>query len=493
MRSMPMCSWKLLIRGAAVLLLAAGLAQASAEEPLRVAFGETDITPAVGPGQKPVWLAGFGPGRAATGVHDPIMARAVVLDDGSRKLAFVCADLIGLQYPSVQRIRSRLKAFAYVMVSSSHNHEGPDVIGIWGRNPLVTGVDPAYIKLVEDRIVQMVEEAARQLAPAAASYGTAEDESLLGDSRLPRVYDGVLRVITFRKPADPKSTGSQTAPLLGILVQWNCHPEAMGSKNKLLTADFPAATVDWLKKKYRVPVAYFSGAVGGLMAPPDGVIKDEKGKVLLEGDFAYSDAYGQAVGRLAEKAIDRAEPLQLTPFATFAKPVAVPLVNPIYRLARVMDVIQRNGLAWTGDFEKLGRPMVKEESGTTLAVETEVAYLRLGELHVACIPGEIYPELVYGKFQEPVDPAADFPDAPLEKSVMSILPGKKSLLIGLANDEIGYIIPKRQWDEKVPYCYGRKKSQYGEINSVGPEAAPIVMQALANRVRDAGKNVAAKE
>ncbi len=466
--------------------LVVGPPVAKAAEPLRVAFGEADITPEVGPGKRPVWIAGYGHGRAATGVHDPLMARAVVLDDGRRKLALVSVDLIGLQYPNVLRIRQRLKDISYVMVSSTHNHEGPDVIGISGRNPLVTGVDPAYLRLVEDRVVKMVEDATGQLAPAEAGYGTAEDEKLLGDSRLPKVYDGVLRVLTFRRAADPASRrAGGVSPLIGVLVQWNCHPEAMGSKNKLLTADFPAATVEWLSKKHRVPIAYFSGTVGGLMAPPDGVIKDDQGKLLHEGDFAYSTAYGQAAGRLAERAIERAEPLRLTPFAVHAKPVAVPLSNAIYRLARSLGVIQREGRAWTGDFEKLGEPVAKEVPGKTLAVETEVAYLRLGELHVAGIPGEIYPELVYGKYQDPVEPGADYPDAPLEPPVMKTLPGKKTLLIGLANDEIGYIIPKRQWDQEAPFCYGRKKSQYGEINSVGPEAAPIITQALANRVREA--------
>ena len=28
--------------------------------------------------------------------------------------------------------------------------------------------------------------------------------------------------------------------------------------------------------------------------------------------------------------------------------------------------------------------------------------------------------------------------------------------------ELGYILPKRQWDEKPPFCYGRKSAQYGE-------------------------------
>jgi hypothetical protein len=52
------------------------------------------------------------------------------------------------------------------------------------------------------------------------------------------------------------------------------------------------------------------------------------------------------------------------------------------------------------------------------------------------------------------------------------------MLVGLANDEIGYILPKRQWDEKAPFCYGRKKAQYGESNSVGPEAGPILCKAF---------------
>jgi hypothetical protein len=135
--------------------------------------------------------------------------------------------------------------------------------------------------------------------------------------------------------------------------------------------------------------------------------------------------------------------------------------------------------------ESLGPVLTPPTGQTPLAVETEVGYLRLGALHVACIPGELYPELVYGKFQDPVDPGADFPDAPLEKPVMQILPGEKALVLGLANDEVGYIIPKRQWDRVAPFCYGRTSSQYGEINSCGPDVAPIVMKALESRVSEA--------
>jgi hypothetical protein len=59
---------------------------------------------------------------------------------------------------------------------------------------------------------------------------------------------------------------------------------------------------------------------------------------------------------------------------------------------------------------------------------------------------------------------------------------RRWMLLGLANDEIGYIIPKRQWDQRPPFAYGRTHSQYGEIHSCSPDVAPIIMQALARRV-----------
>jgi hypothetical protein len=52
------------------------------------------------------------------------------------------------------------------------------------------------------------------------------------------------------------------------------------------------------------------------------------------------------------------------------------------------------------------------------------------------------------------------------------------MLFGLADDEIGYIIPKAEWDEKAPWLNGAGKRWYGEVNSVGPEAAPMIVKAF---------------
>ena len=443
---------------------------------LLAGFGEAEITPEITK-DKPVYLAGYGMGRVATGIHDPLLARAVVLASGERRIALAAVDLVGLQYPQVKAIRAKLPHLSYVMVSSTHNHEGPDVIGIWGRNPFHRGVDEAYLELVVHRVVAAIQQAEKNLAPAAAAFGTAEDESLVGDSRKPIVKDGLMRVVKLSQPGKSEPAG--------LVVVWSCHPESLGSKNTLITADFPWATVAALRERHNCPVVYLSGSVGGLMAPPDGVIRDAGGKELLEGDFEYARHYGEEVAALADKAIAAAEPLELSPFAVSAKPIVVPVENKLYKAARAVGVLQRDGLPWTGDFEQVGKPVDPTSGEQLAAIETEVAYLRLGDLHVACLPGEVYPELLHGKFQEPADANADFPDAPLEPSVAELLPGKRWLVIGLANDELGYIIPKRQWDSAAPYAYGRQTSQYGEVNSCGPEVAPILMQALKNRVADA--------
>jgi hypothetical protein len=155
-------------------------------------------------------------------------------------------------------------------------------------------------------------------------------------------------------------------------------------------------------------------------------------------------------------------------------------------LGRQLGVLERQAFLWTGDSSK-AEPVEGSPAKKSLCLKTEIAWLRLGELDITALPGEIYPELVLDKVQDPPDPGADFPDAPIEPAIYKQLRGPYRMLIGLANDEIGYIIPKRQWDEKPPFCYGRDKPQYGEMNSLGPDTAPILCKAFAELVKEKKK------
>jgi hypothetical protein len=426
-------------------------------------FAETDVTPELG--KKPVYMAGFGQNRKATKVHDPLMVRAVVFADGDDKIALVAVDVVGLFLPSVERVREKLSGFKYVLVSATHNHEGPDTLGLWGPNPLQSGIDADYLKKVEAGCVEAVKAADAARKPAVAKIGAASDPALLRDSRQPIVLHDELVAIRFEEPKSGKP--------LGVLVQWNNHPEALDSKNTEITADFPYYVVKHLRESQKCPVAYFTGTVGGLMTTLRLPVKDAGGKELADGTFEKSERYGTLVGQLADKALRTAVPVALAPFEARPRQILVPVDNNLYRLASQFGTLDRTMYVWDGS------PTPKEFKPTKdvskpVAVKTEVGYLKLGDLEVAVIPGEIYPELVLGKVQDPVDPGADFPNAPVEPAIYAQLKGKHKMLIGLGNDELGYFIPKRQWDEKAPFCYGLKKAQYGEENSVGPETAPII-------------------
>ncbi len=443
---------------------------------LKVGIESVDITPRI-QANHPVWLAGYGWGRRATGIHDPLRATSVVFHEGSKKIAWVTVDVVGLQLPTVKQIRKRLPEFDYVLVSSTHNHEGPDTIGLWGKSPFHRGVDEPYLESLVNKIVTATQAASAKAVPVTAKFGTATDPNLVGDSRKPEVKAATLRILKFSEQSNPRQN-------VGIIVVWNCHPEALGSKNTMITADFPATTIKVLEQTYKCPIAYFSGEVGGLMAPPANGISDEKGLPLQRGNFLYAKQYGKAVANLAMRAVQAAEPIQLTPLRISQQSVAIPLQNQLYQTARLVGVLQRPGVSWTGDFNEVDQPLGQFPIKKTLAIATEVACLRLGDLKVACIPGEIYPELVNGQYQSPVEPNVDFPQAALEPALEPMMGSSPWMLIGLANDEIGYIVPKRQWDQLAPYAYGRKQSQYGEINSCGPEVAPIIMQALQQRIDD---------
>jgi hypothetical protein len=452
-----------------LLLSAAPPAPPEEATALQVGFAEAEITPKVGPKEKPVYLAGFGQDRKATGVNDPLMARAAVLSDGKRKLALASVDLVGFFHANVENVRKALPGFDYVLVSSTHNHEGPDVLGLWGPGPFKSGVDRDYVALVEKRIVEAVKAADKARKPVAARIGTISAPELLHDGRLPIVKHDELVALHF--------LDAKTKKTAGVIVQWNCHPETLDSKNKLVSADFVGYTCAHLKKKMGCPVLYLTGTVGGLMTSLHVEVKNDKGEPLKDGTFEKTKRYGELVGEAAEKALKKSKPLSLTPFTLRSKPVFLPMDNPLYLAGKMVGLFEREAYLWKDGMKK-AEPVKKVDPKKRHAIRTEVAYLRLGELSVACIPGEIYPELVLDKVVDPAEEGADFPDAPIEPAIYKQMKGPHRMLVGLANDEIGYVIPKRQWDVKAPFCYKRKNAQYGEENSLGPDAAPLLCKAF---------------
>jgi hypothetical protein len=440
-------------------LVAAALIVAAAPG-LSFGFAKKAITPELG--ARPVYMAGFGHDRKATGVHDELWARAVAVSDGTQKLAIVSVDLIGVFHADVVKARERLQQVvpgAALIVSSTHNHDGPDTMGLWGAGRFSSGVDARYLERVRGAIVDTAAEALGRLRPGRLVIGKTQTPGLIEDGRLPRVIDDTL--LAMQVIAEDGST-------LGTIVSWGSHPEALGSRNTLVSSDYPHDLRRRMEERLGGTAVFLFGSFGGLMTPLGLKLTGPDGAAIPKDSFALAQAVGERAADAALAALAAGRDSASSSLEHRRAIVFIPLENGLFRLAAFLGVLDRR--MFSG-----GKPATAVFGDD---LQTEIGYLRLGDVEALLVPAEIYPELVIGGIQDPPDPGADFKDAAREKTLYSFLKSEYRMVIGLANDEIGYVIPRRQWDVKAPFAYGRSKTQYGEVNSVGPSAAAKLAEAL---------------
>jgi hypothetical protein len=413
----------------------------------------------------PIWIAGFSNGRAANGVHDDLWARTMVIDDGKTRIAIVAIDAIGFFSDDVIDVRSRIPkeaGISYAIIASNHDHEAPDLMGIWGEGPLKSGVNKAYMEHVKNQIVKSIVTAVEKMRPAKLSIS----EDLTGaipyvmDSRKPEVLDPGLRII--------KATDKESGAVLGSLISWADHPETLWSKNLLVSSDFPHYVREGVekgvfnngtlvKKGIGGVAVYINGAIGGLMTThQDLMIKDPvTGQEFLKPSFEKAEAQGKGLALLALNAMDKPiEEIDSAGISLLVKTIYFPLSNKMFQLGTAVGTLDRGTTGW-------------------MKTRSEISAFNIGSLSFLTIPGEVYPEIINGGVEAPE--GRDFAIQPLETPPLrSLMKGKHKFVFGLANDEIGYIVPRSQWDVVAPFAYGKSEAQYGEENSLGPETAPLL-------------------
>ena len=434
--------------------------------PLRVGFARRMINPDLSNPDRPVYVAGFDQNRVATAIHDDLWAVACVLDDGHTRLAVAALDAIGLFHDDVIAVRRQIApewSIDYAVVCTTHNHSTPDLMGLWGPSITRSGVDPGYRAQVIAATAEAIGDAVGALQPArlALHQIAVPTENLVTDTRLPEVYDPDLRVMHFTAPDSPTT--------IGTVVSWANHPETVWGDNTEITADFCGYLRDALERgvvqdgQTLAPGLggihlYVNGAIGGLMTThPRVTVRDP----YLDQEFQTpSHEKARAVGHqlasriLPELTAPDRPAADHAPISIHARTIELQLDNKGFLLAPVLGLIDRGHVRWS-------------------RLRSEIALITVGEAAIACIPGEIYPEVVNGGIEKA--PGADFGVGPVEvPPLRELMPGRVKFVFGMANDEIGYIIPKSEWDREPPYLYGSPKGVYGEVNSVGPETAPAI-------------------
>ncbi|HOC68607.1 MAG: Neutral/alkaline non-lysosomal ceramidase [Candidatus Hydrogenedentes bacterium ADurb.Bin101] len=427
----------------------------------------------------PVWIAGFGSNRPAKGVHDPLWARAMAFRNNGVTVAMVTLDAIGLFHEKIIDIRKMIDPglnVDHVIVSCLHNHETPDTMGNWsGVVPTPSNFDHRHMDFVKLACKNAVEEAVRNLSPADMYISQKEinPEGLVNDSRKPIVIDTKLCCARFTKAG--------TDETIATMVSWGNHPETLDGDNPYLTSDFCGYWRDGIEKGVSEPngapgmggmCLYFQGMVGGLMTQLHTTVSHRNGvDKYKEASFEKAQALGEnlavlTVNTLRGTDVFRCESPRV---GVAAKTIYAPLAG-LFKYAISLGLVHP-GVFW-------------REGG--IAARSEVDVVRVGDLEIATVPGELYPEIADGGVE--AKPGRDFDIQAVEvPPLRKEMHGKVNMIFGLANDEIGYILPKSQWDAEPPYIYDNE-SQYGEENSGGPEVAPVIHRevlALLRRLEEA--------
>ncbi|MBF9036687.1 alkaline ceramidase [Rhodobacterales bacterium HKCCE2091] len=187
---------------------------------LTAGAASVDITPPPG-----LHLAGFAARtEPATGAHDPITARALVVGD----TAVVTVDLLGVPGASARRIRARCALpDEHVVIAATHTHGAP--IPASGR--YAGDADPAFVAALENGCVAAIDGAVASARPATLEAGMGRETTVGKNRRHPG------GPVDFAVPV-LRVTG-RDGGAIAVLTSYACHPVVLGADNRLMTGDYP--------------------------------------------------------------------------------------------------------------------------------------------------------------------------------------------------------------------------------------------------------------
>lgn len=255
---------------------------------------------------KGIYLIGYGDRtRGNLGLHDDLTATALVLGDGTSRIAVVALDLLAINEFIADRIRARL-APTEVLLCCSHTHSGP-IVYADEKSPRR---NREYIASLVENVVGAVREAQAHLLPVRLEYAYGEAD--VGVNRRQRLPDG--RMDIGRNPAGPRDNSVQVVSILAqekrfaTIVNYACHGTVLGPDNLLVSADWIGAMREKVEGELDGLTLFLQGATANIN--PDMYWKHERAfEMASEQGRRVADAVLAAISRGAEEI--RALPLRL--------------------------------------------------------------------------------------------------------------------------------------------------------------------------------------
>lgn len=409
------------------------------------------------------FIAGYDSNNPAHSVLDDMFARAVYIDDNTGRggVVMCSVDAVGISRKDINRIRKtviesgKIPSLKSINICATHSHSAIDTQGLWGEKIFKCGRDEDFMNRLHKRTADAIIKAYENRTDGRMFYSVKKSEDLQFDCRTPDTYDPNITKIRFESFDGSKNIH---------MINFASHAELMGSSTKKVSADFPAYMIKEIESNNEnCDAVFFNGAIGGMISAKE-IKKVYRETIDCE---AYTKEFGKNLGEIVNSLKDETE---LEPIINVkSAPVSIEASNYVLILARLLGVLNND--------------ISRVRKDGTASIYSEVGYLELGkqEIGMFLIPGELFPELYNGEFLSEKESANG------RKAEYNILceqgEAKHKFVVGLCNDELGYIIPDNDFflNSKMPYINKGKdrfdRDHYEETNSTGPKTARTLLDA----------------
>lgn len=259
---------------------------------LYVGAATRDISPS-----QPVALYGYPHvERVSSGIHDPLLATAIVFRNGAARLVLASLDLLMIEPPCARDMRRAVAQAvacdeAGVFIACTHTHSGPVTSRLlgWSDDPTIPKPDAGYLDSVKTQLVAAAADAVGATVPAELAW-TSADASGVGGNRLQAggITDPECGVLALRSP--------QTHEPLALALIYGMHPTVLHEDSTLVSSDFPHYTREHLRERLgrHLPIAYHTAPCG-----------NQSPRHFVNGQtFAEAERLGRALGVSVARALD---------------------------------------------------------------------------------------------------------------------------------------------------------------------------------------------
>jgi hypothetical protein len=267
-------------------------ASRAGEAQWQVGLAQVKITP-----EQPIFMAGYASrNHPFEKVETDLFVKAMALQDQQgQRAVLVTSDLIGFSAAVAEPICARLKEKTklkreQILLNSAHIHTGPTLsLDASPREGMSAGDAQrtvAYTRQLQDKVVEVVEQALSRMEPAYLSWGVGVVDFVM--NRREFTPNGVILGVNPRGLADRSvpvlRVDRPDGKLCAVLFGTACHNTTLTDKNYEICGDFAGFAQTYIQEHKDTQAMFMIGCAGDANPYP-------------RGTMALARAHGDTLGK----------------------------------------------------------------------------------------------------------------------------------------------------------------------------------------------------